>query len=54
MSEPYIITEEDVAQIADRERTAKENYGNYECKFCRKFIWWDEPHKHKVGAKVKK
>jgi uncharacterized protein with PIN domain len=49
----HIVTETDMEEIVEREKKAKENYGNYECPFCRRYIWWDAPHVHKVGEKVK-
>jgi len=48
-----VFTKKDVEEVVERERIHKEKYGNYECPFCRRFIWWDTSHIHKVGEKTK-
>lgn len=53
MSDIRVLTKKDVEEAVERETSYKEKNGNYECPFCRRFIWWDTSHIHKVGEKIK-
>ena len=49
----HLMTEEDVSKVEERDAKAKAGNNSYECPYCRRFIWWDEPHKHKLWEKIR-
>jgi len=53
MEKQVVVTQVGVDYIRARETACKEALSSYECPICRKWVWWDEPHEHKVGQSVR-